>query len=119
MQPNKPETSIQKSKPSNSFSKSEYSALLEFRKNLPIAKHHNEIIEMIKKSKVTIISGDTGSGKSTQIPQYIYETKLNDNKIIGVTQPRRVAAITLAQRVASEVLIMNLIYIMKFCYEAK
>lgn len=49
-----------------------------------------------------IIIGETGSGKTTQIPQLIYEHQQGSKSIIGVTQPRRVAAITLAMRVAAE-----------------
>lgn len=50
-----------------------------------------------------IIEGETGSGKTTQIPQYLYESGFaEDNKIIGCTQPRRVAAMSVAARVAHE-----------------
>lgn len=49
-----------------------------------------------------IIIGETGSGKTTQIPQMIHEARLEATGMIGVTQPRRVAAITVAMRVAQE-----------------
>lgn len=49
-----------------------------------------------------IIIGETGSGKTTQIPQMIHEARLEGAEMIGVTQPRRVAAITIALRVAQE-----------------
>lgn len=49
-----------------------------------------------------IIIGETGCGKTTQIPQFIYEERLNGEKAIGITQPRRVAASTLAARVSQE-----------------
>lgn len=49
-----------------------------------------------------IILGETGSGKTTQIPQYIYSARLQGNKKIAITQPRRVAAISVAMRVALE-----------------
>lgn len=53
--------------------------------------------------QVLIIEGETGSGKTTQIPQYLYEAGFaEDNKIIGCTQPRRVAAMSVAARVAHE-----------------
>ena len=79
-------------------------SLSDFRKQLPIAKSRDDIIKQLRSNQISIISGDTGSGKSTQIPQYIYEENINMNKTIAITQPRRVAAITLAQRVAQEVI---------------
>lgn len=48
------------------------------------------------------MAGETGSGKTTQIPQYLYEENVLGNQNIVITQPRRVAAITIAQRVAQE-----------------
>ena len=53
--------------------------------------------------KVLVIVGETGCGKSTQIPQYLYEAGWTaDRQLVGVVQPRRVAAITVANRVAEE-----------------
>jgi HrpA-like RNA helicase len=53
---------------------------------------------------VTLIQGETGSGKTTQVPQIIFESRILPKKmVIGITQPRRVAAISLAMRVYSEV----------------
>lgn len=49
-----------------------------------------------------LISGDTGCGKTTQVPQYILEELEMEEQIIGVTQPRRIAAMTLCQRVSDE-----------------
>ena len=65
---------------------------------LPIALHRKEIVDLINKSKTTIICGETGCGKTTQVPQFLYGLYGN----ILVTQPRRISAITLAERVASE-----------------
>lgn len=53
-------------------------------------------------NKTLIIIGETGSGKTTQIPQYLHEAGFTDKGIIGITQPRRVAAITISKRVAQE-----------------
>ncbi|CAL6091897.1 Pre-mRNA-splicing_factor ATP-dependent RNA helicase [Hexamita inflata] len=76
--------------------------LTEFRKTLPTYAVKNELLQSILhgQHQVTIICSATGSGKSTQIPQYIHEE--NSNFRITVTQPRRVAAISIAQRVSQE-----------------
>ncbi|KAL7808888.1 P-loop containing nucleoside triphosphate hydrolase protein [Trichoderma gracile] len=71
---------------------------------LPIAKHRESLLYVIETYPVTIVIGQTGSGKSTQIPQFLEKAGwCSDGKIIGVTQPRRVAATTVALRVADEV----------------
>lgn len=60
------------------------------------------LLEEIRKNNTMIIIGETGSGKTTQIPQMIHEQRLEGTGSIAVTQPRRVAAITIALRVAAE-----------------
>ncbi|KAF8649001.1 hypothetical protein AX16_006115 [Volvariella volvacea WC 439] len=77
-------------------------ALQEQRRQLPIASGREALIEEIRKNDVTVIIGETGSGKTTQMPQYILESGLAGNGMIAVTQPRRVAATSLASRVALE-----------------
>ena len=73
------------------------------KKNLPIYEYKEKILELIKEKKILIIEGETGSGKTTQIPQYLYENGYCENKKkICVTQPRRVAAMSVASRVAYE-----------------
>ncbi|CAG9319833.1 unnamed protein product [Blepharisma stoltei] len=75
------------------------------RKKLPILYMEQEIMESIKENTFTLICGETGSGKSTQVPQFLYEADFSSSKCpgkIGITQPRRIAAISLAQRVANE-----------------
>ncbi|GAB6023971.1 ATPdependent RNA helicase [Chamberlinius hualienensis] len=73
------------------------------RQKLPIYKKRNHLLYLIEKYQTIIVVGETGCGKSTQMPQYLMEAGWNeDGKLIGVTQPRRVAAITLATRVAEE-----------------
>ena len=67
---------------------------------LPILEHKQSILSLITSSAVSIIQAETGSGKSTQIPQYILE-RYPSSKIV-VSQPRRMAAIAVARRVASE-----------------
>ncbi|RUS21172.1 P-loop containing nucleoside triphosphate hydrolase protein [Endogone sp. FLAS-F59071] len=80
-------------------------ALRPFRRTLPIYSARDPIIKQIKSNPTVIIVGETGSGKTTQIPQYIMEAGIASlqGKAIAVTQPRRVAAISLAKRVADEV----------------
>ncbi|GFS69256.1 ATP-dependent RNA helicase DHX33 [Nephila pilipes] len=73
------------------------------RERLPIFKAKCEILEAVRDSKVSIFVGETGCGKTTQIPQYLLEAGFAKHKCIAITQPRRVAAITIANRVAEEV----------------
>ncbi|CAG2108370.1 unnamed protein product [Medioppia subpectinata] len=75
----------------------------ETRRLLPIYPFKEELIEAIREHQVLIIEGETGSGKTTQIPQYLHEAGFcADNKKVGCTQPRRVAAMSVAARVAEE-----------------
>ncbi|KAK4101463.1 P-loop containing nucleoside triphosphate hydrolase protein [Parathielavia hyrcaniae] len=70
---------------------------------LPIAKHRESLLYLVESYPVTIVVGQTGSGKSTQAPQFLEHAGwCADGKVIGVTQPRRVAATTVAIRVAEE-----------------
>ncbi|GJN74108.1 hypothetical protein PLIIFM63780_008186 [Purpureocillium lilacinum] len=70
---------------------------------LPIAKHRQSLLYVVETYPVTIVIGQTGSGKTTQIPQFLEAAGwCTDGKIIGITQPRRVAATTVAVRVAEE-----------------
>lgn len=74
------------------------------RQALPIFAKRSQIMDTILQSQVSIILGETGSGKSTQITQYILESSLSSAGKIVCTQPRKVAAASLAERVASELL---------------
>ncbi|KAI9495489.1 hypothetical protein BDB00DRAFT_235398 [Zychaea mexicana] len=75
----------------------------ETRKSLPIYQYRDELIQAINDFQVLIIVGETGSGKTTQLPQYLYEAGYTkDGLKIGCTQPRRVAAMSVAARVAEE-----------------
>eukprot|EP00741_Cyanophora_paradoxa_P004973 tig00000842_g4821.t2 len=78
------------------------SALEKQREGLPIAEFKQEIIDAVRAHKVCVVVGETGSGKTTQVPQYLYEAGFGKEGKIGVTQPRRVAAISVARRVAEE-----------------
>ncbi|TKR80545.1 hypothetical protein L596_014603 [Steinernema carpocapsae] len=72
------------------------------RLTLPIDSVRGQLLEALRKNETTLIVGETGSGKSTQIPQMCLDAGLSLEGKIAITQPRRVAAVTLAQRVASE-----------------
>jgi pre-mRNA-splicing factor ATP-dependent RNA helicase DHX16 len=75
----------------------------ETRKSLPIYQFRDEIIQAVRDHQVLIIVGETGSGKTTQLPQYLHEAGFtNGGMKIGCTQPRRVAAMSVAARVAEE-----------------
>ena len=76
--------------------------LIQEKKNLPLYEYKEKILELIKNKKIIIIEGETGSGKTTQIPQYLYENGYCNNKKICITQPRRVAAMSVALRVSYE-----------------
>eukprot|EP00931_Biecheleriopsis_adriatica_P043571 TRINITY_DN24906_c0_g2_i1.p1 TRINITY_DN24906_c0_g2~~TRINITY_DN24906_c0_g2_i1.p1 ORF type:complete len:1219 (-),score=249.15 TRINITY_DN24906_c0_g2_i1:121-3777(-) len=69
---------------------------------LPIASRFEEIIHTVASNQICIIQGSTGSGKTTQVPQYILDAEDGQDKTIVVTQPRRLAAMTVARRVAAE-----------------
>ncbi|KKK21668.1 hypothetical protein P175DRAFT_0452838 [Aspergillus ochraceoroseus IBT 24754] len=70
---------------------------------LPIARHKESLLYLVENYPVTIVVGQTGSGKTTQLPQYLDQAGwCGDGKSIAVTQPRRVAATTVAARVAEE-----------------
>lgn len=72
------------------------------RKSLPIAAAEKKLVEEVSNNDVLIIVGETGSGKTTQLPQYLSNGGFCRNGVIGITQPRRVAAVTVAKRVAEE-----------------
>ncbi|KAL9058269.1 MAG: hypothetical protein Q9162_001868 [Coniocarpon cinnabarinum] len=75
--------------------------LLSHRENLPIWSYQDSITAKLRDSSVLLLGAETGSGKSTQLPQFLLSQPWC-TKLVAVTQPRRVAAISLAQRVAQE-----------------
>ncbi|PVU98746.1 hypothetical protein BB559_001319 [Furculomyces boomerangus] len=78
-------------------------SIKEVRESLPIYKYRDPLLEAINEFQILIIVGETGSGKTTQLPQYMYEAGYcKDGKKVGCTQPRRVAAMSVAARVAEE-----------------
>lgn len=81
-----------------------YQRMLVGRQNLPVYGFRESILSTIDKHQITIICGETGCGKSTQIPSFILEHELSQGKACKVfcTEPRRISAISLAQRVSEE-----------------
>ena len=73
------------------------------RESLPVYRFKSELIKAVHANQLLIVVGDTGSGKTTQLTQYLAEAGFANNGMIGCTQPRRVAAMSVAKRVAEEV----------------
>ncbi|XP_078127171.1 3'-5' RNA helicase YTHDC2 [Sander vitreus] len=80
------------------------SELDSFRRSLPVHERQKEIIQLIRENKVVLVMGETGSGKTTQIPQFLLDecSRNGEPCRIFCTQPRRLAAIAVAERVAAE-----------------
>jgi len=76
--------------------------LLVFRQALPIWSARKRLLREVAAAPTLILTGETGSGKSTQVPQFLRAAGYADAGAIGVTQPRRVAATSIARRVAQE-----------------
>ncbi|PVU94925.1 hypothetical protein BB561_002173 [Smittium simulii] len=81
-----------------------YQEILKKRKELPVYNNRSKFLELIQNNQILVLVGETGSGKTTQIPQYLVMDMLPQisGKMIACTQPRRVAAMSVAQRVADE-----------------
>ncbi|MDR0669931.1 MAG: ATP-dependent RNA helicase [Treponema sp.] len=69
---------------------------------LPIYKHKNLILEALETSQAVVVESPTGSGKTTQLPVILYEAGYSKNGIIGVTQPRRIAALSVSEFIARQ-----------------
>ncbi|KAL8056715.1 hypothetical protein ABFX02_04G137100 [Erythranthe guttata] len=80
--------------------------MLEFRKSLPSYKERDALLHAVSQNQVVVVSGETGCGKTTQLPQYILESEIEAAQgaecSIICTQPRRISAISVAERVAAE-----------------
>ncbi|MBN2509897.1 MAG: ATP-dependent RNA helicase HrpA [Spirochaetales bacterium] len=77
-------------------------ATITYPPGLPISARREEIINLIKRHQVLIIAGETGSGKTTQIPKFCIEAGRGIEGRIACTQPRRIAAVSVASRIAEE-----------------
>ncbi|MCU1549280.1 MAG: ATP-dependent helicase HrpA [Arthrobacter sp.] len=75
---------------------------ISYPAELPVSERREDLMAAIAANQVTIIAGETGSGKTTQIPKMLLELGLGENGLIGHTQPRRLAARTVAERIAEE-----------------
>lgn len=91
---------MKKSKGASNFSQSK--TLREQREYLPAFAVREELLRVIRENQVTIVIGETGSGKTTQLTQFLKEDGYGASGMIGCTQPRRVAAMSVAKRVAEE-----------------
>nr|XP_050043546.1 ATP-dependent RNA helicase DHX8-like [Dermacentor andersoni] len=85
-----------------SYGKKTQLTILEQRQSLPIYKLKDELVKAVMDNQILIVIGETGSGKTTQITQYLAEAGFTTRGKIGCTQPRRVAAMSVAKRVAEE-----------------
>ncbi|XP_039211600.1 ATP-dependent RNA helicase DHX29 isoform X1 [Crotalus tigris] len=86
---------------------SRYQRLLKEREQLPVFKYKHTLIETLKKHRVVVVAGETGSGKSTQVPHFLLEDLLHNEQNLNkcnivCTQPRRISAVSLATRVCEE-----------------
>lgn len=80
---------------------SKYYEILEVRQKLPAHGTKDKLIKMVQNNQVIIVVGETGSGKTTQVPQFLLEAGMaKEGQGIVCTQPRRVAAMSVSQRVA-------------------
>ena len=73
------------------------------RESLPVYKFRRQLLDAVNENQLLIVVGDTGSGKTTQLTQYLAEGGFANHGMVGCTQPRRVAAMSVAKRVAEEV----------------
>ena len=83
---------------------SRYQSILQTRLKLPVYKFQSDLLEAVAANQIVVIEGETGSGKTTQIPQFLVEVgyATPGKSCVGCTQPRRVAATSIATRVAEE-----------------
>jgi pre-mRNA-splicing factor ATP-dependent RNA helicase DHX38/PRP16 len=91
---------LTKSKGASNFSQSK--TLREQREYLPAFAVREEVLRVIRENQVVIVVGETGSGKTTQLTQFLYEDGYGSSGMICCTQPRRVAAMSVAKRVSEE-----------------
>ena len=81
-------------------------SIREQREYLPAFSVRDALLQIIRENNIVIVVGETGSGKTTQLTQYLMEEGYTEFGIVGCTQPRRVAAMSVAKRVSEEVAAM-------------
>uniref|UniRef100_A0A8C3AN48 Pre-mRNA-splicing factor ATP-dependent RNA helicase PRP16 n=1 Tax=Cyclopterus lumpus TaxID=8103 RepID=A0A8C3AN48_CYCLU len=91
----------EKTEASSEFAKKK--TLLEQRQYLPIFAVRQQLLNIIRDNSIVIVVGETGSGKTTQLTQYLHEDGYTSYGMVGCTQPRRVAAMSVAKRVSEEI----------------
>ena len=69
---------------------------------LPVYKNHQKILSALENNQVVVVESPTGSGKTTQLPVILHEAGYSQNGIIGVTQPRRIAAVSVSEFIARQ-----------------
>lgn len=81
-----------------------YHSILETRQKLPVYQFKDDLINAVSSNQFVVVEGETGSGKTTQIPQFLVNAGMvtPGQRAVACTQPRRVAATSIAQRVADE-----------------
>jgi ATP-dependent RNA helicase DHX8/PRP22 len=92
----------QQSQQNVTYGKTTSLSIKEQRESLPIYKLRGQLIEALATNQILVVIGETGSGKTTQMTQYLFESGYCERGMIGCTQPRRVAAMSVARRVAEE-----------------
>ncbi|KAM0047441.1 putative RNA helicase [Helianthus debilis subsp. tardiflorus] len=91
---------LKKGEAVSDFAKSK--SLAQQREYLPIFSVRDELLQVVRENQVIVVVGETGSGKTTQLTQYLHEAGYTSSGIVGCTQPRRVAAMSVAKRVSEE-----------------
>lgn len=76
---------------------------IHYPENLPFSAKADEIVSLLQQHQVLVVAGDTGSGKTTQLPKICLQAGFGRRGLIGHTQPRRLAASSVANRVAEEI----------------
>ena len=71
--------------------------------HLPVYQHRKEILFSLKENQVIVVESPTGSGKTTQIPLILHEAGYTDEKMVGITQPRRIATLSVSEFIEKQI----------------